>query len=156
MVPDFNANPISLLQAASAIESFTIESPIKKLQMESVANKENIQARYDADEVAVPIKGIPDFDAPKKQDEPAEDNNKLAEQDEPILRENGQRFVLFPIKYHEVSARSVTGFGRVKWLHRHALIHHHRSGKCTRRQRLPSGPPRRSIYPRISTTGTSD
>jgi ribonucleoside-diphosphate reductase subunit M2 len=72
------------------------------MQMDAVANKENIQARYDADEVAVPIKGIPTLDEPTKPVEPVEDNNKPSYEDEPILRENSQRFVLFPIKYHEV------------------------------------------------------
>jgi ribonucleoside-diphosphate reductase subunit M2 len=103
MVLNLNANLTLLFQAASAIESFTIESPMKKMQMDVVANKENIQALYDADEVAVPIKGIPAFDEPTKPVEPVEDNNKLAYEDEPLLRENSQRFVLFPIKYHEVS-----------------------------------------------------
>jgi ribonucleoside-diphosphate reductase subunit M2 len=103
MVRDLNANLTSLFQAASAIQSFNIESPIKKMQLDVVANKENIQARYDADEVAVPIKGIPAFDEPTKPVEPVEDIKKDANEDEPILRENSQRFVLFPIKYHEVS-----------------------------------------------------
>lgn len=94
-----------LVQAASALESFKMESPVKKLQMDAQADKENIQARYDADEVAVPIKGIP-----VAEEEPAKDTAvvavaqgiKQSEKDEPILQENPQRFVLFPIKYHEV------------------------------------------------------
>lgn len=33
---------------------------------------------------------------------------KLEEMDEPLLQDNPQRFVLFPIKYHEVSLASPT------------------------------------------------
>ena len=39
---------------------------------------------------------------------------KAQETDEPLLQENPHRFVLFPIKYHEV--RGVHGWARVKWL----------------------------------------
>ncbi|KAM0334041.1 hypothetical protein ACHAQA_001061 [Verticillium albo-atrum] len=92
-------------QAASAIESFNIESPVKKLDF-NPANKENldgsdvaslaksideepksiaVEAKREAEDKAVVAPGIKDFEA-----------------DEPLLRENGQRFVLFPIKYHEI------------------------------------------------------
>ncbi|KAG7111916.1 Ribonucleoside-diphosphate reductase small chain like protein [Verticillium longisporum] len=92
-------------QAASAIESFNIESPVKKLDF-NTANKENhagsevdslvkpmdeqakpiaIEAKREEGDKAVVAPGIKDFEA-----------------DEPLLRENGQRFVLFPIKYHEI------------------------------------------------------
>ncbi|CRK48189.1 hypothetical protein BN1723_001446 [Verticillium longisporum] len=92
-------------QAASAIESFNIESPVKKLDF-NTANKENhagsevdclvksmdeqakpiaIEAKREEEDKAVVAPGIKDFEA-----------------DEPLLRENGQRFVLFPIKYHEI------------------------------------------------------
>lgn len=83
-----------------------MESPIKKIQMDAQADKENMQAQYDACEVAVPIKGIPVFDdepVSKPVDTSVADSIKNAEQNEPILQENPQRFVLFPIKYHEVS-----------------------------------------------------
>lgn len=91
-------------KAASALENFNMESPVKKVAF-SEENKENMEARYEADEVAVPIKGIPDL-----PDEPEEkvaatsvaDTIKDEEADEPILQENPQRFVLFPIKYHEI------------------------------------------------------
>jgi ribonucleoside-diphosphate reductase subunit M2 len=82
------------------MESLKMESPIKKLQFESVeADKENIEAKYASDEVAVPIKGIPVL----ADEELPETSSKEDEEVEPILAENGQRFVLFPIKYHEVS-----------------------------------------------------
>ena len=80
-----------------------MESPIKPLVLHTDADKENMEARYEADEVAVPIKGIP-----VQEEEPEKEVPSLAagikedEALEPILRENAQRFVLFPIKYHEV------------------------------------------------------
>jgi ribonucleoside-diphosphate reductase subunit M2 len=93
-------------QAASAIESFKMESPVKMQKLATEENKENLEARYEADEVAVPIKGIPEL--PEEPEQPTaasvaptiRDDEKA----EPILQENPQRFVLFPIKYHEVSA----------------------------------------------------
>ena len=71
------------------------DSPAKKLDFLS-ADKEN---------VFKPIVGIPDL--------PEEDTSvvkatvaptiKPEEAHEPLLQENSQRFVLFPIKYHDVS-----------------------------------------------------
>jgi len=81
-----------------------MESPIKKMQLPTEANKENIDALYESDEVAVPIKGIPLQDEPKQEDAASVAAGiKEDEASEPILQENSQRFVLFPIKYHEVS-----------------------------------------------------
>ena len=79
-----------------------MESPVKMQQLYTEANKENIEALYESDEVAVPIKGIPEL-----PDEPLAATGvastiKEDEADEPLLQENPQRFVLFPIKYHEV------------------------------------------------------
>ena len=79
-----------------------MESPIKPLGLHSDADKENIEARYEADEVAVPIKGIPVQEEEPVKEVPTLESIKEDEQLEPILRENAQRFVLFPIKYHEV------------------------------------------------------
>jgi hypothetical protein len=64
------------------------------------------------------------------------------EEEEPLLVENKKRFVLFPIKYHEVCGVWVVGVDG-------------RSGRCIRRQRRRSGLPRRSISPRISTIGNT-
>ncbi len=79
------------------------DSPAKKLEF-GVANKENAPFKADApifDDIVVkkPIveevkKEITTVVAPTIKPEEA---------DEPLLRENPQRFVLFPIKYHEVS-----------------------------------------------------
>ena len=83
-----------------------MESPIKMQSLYVESNKENIEARYEADEVAVPIKGIPEL--PEQEVEPklpgVAVTIKEDEEVEPILQENPQRFVLFPIKYHEVSS----------------------------------------------------
>lgn len=82
-----------------------MESPVKMQKLSSDADKENIEARYEADEVAVPIKGIPTMaDEPEKEPEAPTVAPTLKEDEavEPILQENPQRFVLFPIKYHEV------------------------------------------------------
>ena len=96
----------SSLQAASAIESLKMESPVKQPLFGAQADKENtLDSRYESDEVAVPIKGIPMMtDAPAKEPEVAP-TLKEEEASEPILQENPNRFVLFPIKYHEVRTR---------------------------------------------------
>lgn len=84
-----------------------MESPVKMQKLTSEANKENMEARYEADEVAVPIKGIPELPDVTEQDSvtaivaPTINEEEAVE---PILQENPQRFVLFPIKYHEASA----------------------------------------------------
>ena len=88
------------------------DSPAKKIDFSS-ANKENIEN----DEVAVPVKGIPVLDEAKI--ETVEERSTVAptikaeEAGEPLLQENPQRFVLFPIKYHEVGVP--TRLLRVKW-----------------------------------------
>ncbi|KAL7786687.1 ribonucleotide reductase [Trichoderma ceciliae] len=95
-------------QAASAIDSFKIESPVKKISFDA-ANKEN----QPLDDAALESLAKQMDDNHK----PAETPNKVQKEDiktsmaatiksedvdEPILQENAQRFVLFPIKYHEI------------------------------------------------------
>lgn len=95
------------LQAASAIEAFKMESPVKKLDF-SAAGKENTP--FDADlatleaEIDAKHHEKTAMDATKKGDLKAAvpSTVKPEEADEPLLQENPQRFVLFPIKYHEV------------------------------------------------------
>jgi len=91
-------------KAAFALESLNMESPAKKLYLQSEADKENINAQYESDELAVPIKGIPFLpDVPeKKETSSVATSIKEEEAAEPILQENPHRFVLFPIKYHEI------------------------------------------------------
>ena len=74
------------------------DSPAKKLDF-SVANKENC-------DVAIPVAGIPDL--PEAEEKTADAPSvvpaiKPEEATEPLLQENPQRFVLFPIQNHEVS-----------------------------------------------------
>lgn len=105
------SNPINS-QAASALETLKMESPIKKVQFQPEADKENIERQYASDEKAVPVKGIPDLADLPDPDEPVKpvvaEGIKEEEVDEPLLQENPQRFVLFPIKYHEVCNRDAT------------------------------------------------
>jgi ribonucleoside-diphosphate reductase subunit M2 len=77
-----------------------MESPIKKLDF-GVADKEN--QPFD---VATQIDATPSpivEETKKEEAKPAVvPTIKPDESDEPLLQENPQRFVLFPIKYHEV------------------------------------------------------
>ncbi|RWA10005.1 hypothetical protein EKO27_g5106 [Xylaria grammica] len=91
-------------KAASAIESFKMESPIKKLDF-AASGKEN--APFDAD--VHTLANDTDTHKPttlekiKEQSKPTvAPSIKLEEAEEPLLQENPQRFVLFPIKYHEI------------------------------------------------------
>lgn len=92
-VPDAN----NAMQAASAIADLKMnDSPAKKLDFSG--------NDWTDDSVARPVKGIPDL--------PEDDENvkhpstaptiRKEEAHEPLLQENPHRFVLFPIKYHEV------------------------------------------------------
>jgi len=85
------------IQAAAGLENLKMgDSPAKKLDF-SVADKENC-------EVAVPIVGIPELpdDGPQEAKPAVAATIKPEEAHEPLLQENPGRFVLFPIKYHEV------------------------------------------------------
>ncbi|KAL6695383.1 ribonucleotide reductase [Trichoderma pleuroticola] len=92
-------------QAASAIDSFKIESPVKKINFDA-ANKEN----QPLDESALEslAQQMDDNHKPTETLKKEEAKSAVAptikpdEIDEPILQENPQRFVLFPIKYHEI------------------------------------------------------
>lgn len=93
-----DASRLTLRQAASAIEGLKMsDSPAKKLDF-APENKENVYK---------PIVGIPELD--DKAETPAKPTTaptiKPEEAHEPLLQENPQRFVLFPIKYHDVSRR---------------------------------------------------
>lgn len=80
-----------------------MESPVKKLDF-STANKENqVMNQAGADTTELKTNMAQDV----KKDEKAVVTTKAPEIDEPILQENPNRFVLFPIKYHEVRAQRV-------------------------------------------------
>jgi ribonucleoside-diphosphate reductase subunit M2 len=87
-----------------------MDSPVKKLDF-SASNKEN--APFDADIATLGA----EMDANHKTMAKKEDAKAVArtpkqmEADEPLLQDNPQRFVLFPIKYHEVRDAP----RRVKW-----------------------------------------
>lgn len=73
------------------------ESPVKKPDF-LAANKENSN-------IPVKIVGIPELDLnppPAKMESSVAATIKEEEQHELLLRENPQRFVLFPIQHHEV------------------------------------------------------
>ena len=74
------------------------DSPVKKLNFDA-NGKENMSSDGD-------------LKPSSKIEKPVEDASnkvasgiKAAEANEPLLQENPHRFVLFPIKYHEVSTR---------------------------------------------------
>ncbi|KAH7067347.1 ribonucleoside-diphosphate reductase-like protein subunit M2 [Paraphoma chrysanthemicola] len=81
-------------QAASAIDTLKMtDSPAKKLDFSS-ADKENVFR---------PIVGIPDLPEESAVVKPTTAPTIRAEEaHEPLLQENPGRFVLFPIKYHDV------------------------------------------------------
>lgn len=116
-----------MLQAASAIDSFKIESPVKKISF-NASDKEN-QPLDDAS-LETLANQMDDTHKPTETAKVDKSENKPGvapaikpdEVDEPILQENPQRFVLFPIKYHEVCKKkrdaltfTPDAFRRVKW-----------------------------------------
>lgn len=88
------------IQAASAIENFNMESPVKKLDF-GAANKENEPLIQTTDTTELKTKIVEE--TKKEEPKTVAPGIKPEEVDEPLLQENPQRFVLFPIKYHEVS-----------------------------------------------------
>ncbi|KAI8952863.1 ribonucleoside-diphosphate reductase small subunit [Xylaria longipes] len=90
-------------KAASAIESLKMESPIKKLDF-AASGKENAPFDADVHTLSNQIDSHkPTTTTPEKpKEEPKAAGIKPEEADEPLLQENPQRFVLFPIKYHEI------------------------------------------------------
>ena len=86
------------------------DSPAKKLQFD-VADKENLP--FNAQLPLVEIEtSKPELEVVKKEPLPVmvASTIKPEEADEPLLQANPQRFVLFPIKYHEVRALLITRF----------------------------------------------
>jgi ribonucleoside-diphosphate reductase subunit M2 len=95
------------MQAASAIENLKMtSSPVKKINFEA-ADKENLP--FDAETPIVDVqisKPIVEQVKPDQKTVTVAPTIKLEEVDEPLLQANPQRFVLFPIKYHEVRVMS--------------------------------------------------
>ena len=96
------------------------DSPVKKLNFTPVENKENttfdapvVEAKVDLTKSAI--------DVFKEEPKPTVAATiKPEESDEPLLQENPHRFVLFPIKYHEVSLNQTRR--PVKWFRTATLI----------------------------------
>ncbi|KAH7419313.1 putative ribonucleoside-diphosphate reductase small chain [Cadophora sp. MPI-SDFR-AT-0126] len=90
--------------AATGIESLKMgDSPAKKLNF-GAANKENEPLNTDApvfEDIEAKKVIVEDVKKAEIQAMVAK-GFKPEEADEPLLRENAQRFVLFPIKYHEI------------------------------------------------------
>lgn len=74
-------------------------SPVKKINFEPIG-KENVQPSFAVDELDIkkPILVV----AKKEEKLAVAPTIKPEEANEPLLQENPHRFVLFPIKYHEV------------------------------------------------------
>jgi ribonucleoside-diphosphate reductase subunit M2 len=84
------------------------DSPAKKLHFD-VADKENLP--FDAQVPVVQIQPLkPVLEVVKKEPLPVTvaPTIRPEEVDEPLLQANPQRFVLFPIKYHEVRVTSTS------------------------------------------------
>lgn len=87
-----------LSQAASSLENLKMsDSPVKKLDFQSVG-KENAPASFKPVDATTTKPAEKAIEAPK-----VAPGIKELEANEPLLQENPHRFVLFPIKYHEVS-----------------------------------------------------
>jgi ribonucleoside-diphosphate reductase subunit M2 len=87
------------------------DSPAKKLDF-AASGKENLPFDADAsivDEIEIKKPIVEEVKTEEKAVVVAP-TIKPEEADEPLLQENPQRFVLFPIKYHEVSAASPTRY----------------------------------------------
>ena len=93
------------IQASSGLENLKMgDSPAKMLKFESV-DKENAPANIPApvvDDLELKKPLVQVYDAKKEVTPTVAPTIKPEEADEPLLQENPHRFVLFPIKYHEV------------------------------------------------------
>lgn len=90
-----------------------VDSPAKKLDFD-IADKENIKPDVPiVNDLHLDLKK-PEVELVKQEEKPAvAPGIKPEEAHEPLLQENPQRFVLFPIKYHEV--RVLWDASRIKW-----------------------------------------
>lgn len=127
------------------------DSPVKKLDF-NPENKENMPEAVESFVASDIIATKPVVEVkPAPTSAPVAKTIKELEAEEPLLRENPHRFVLFPLQYH--GAYSLSAY--------HAFaggIHcpntTQRSGTCTSARKLHSGLLRKSICPRIFMTGT--
>ena len=93
------------IQASSRLENLKIsDSPTKKINFHAV-DKENVPANIPApvmDDLELKKPLVQVYDAKKEVTPVIAPTIKPDEANEPLLQENPHRFVLFPIKYHEV------------------------------------------------------
>lgn len=87
---DINASPVSKPDFSKSAEV----ASIKKTELDNATPVDKKDEKKD--ECAVTLRPRP----PRKY---VGDLTIKSDADEPLLQESGQRFVLFPIKYHEVS-----------------------------------------------------
>lgn len=88
------------------------DSPAKKLDFAAL-DKENIPATVEPTVIEPePKKPVAETVKTSLEEPKVAPTIKPTEADEPLLQENPQRFVLFPIKYHEV--RALLDASRVK------------------------------------------
>lgn len=126
------------------------DSPVKKIDFNS-ENKENMPVsvesvtKPESTDLSKPITEIVKTgpEAPK-----VAPGIKPNETDEPILQENPHRFVLFPIKYHEIWQMVRAAAPKVEGLRTN-------KDNSTRKLRLHSGLPRRLTCHKTWFTGTT-
>ena len=92
------------------MESFKMESPVKKLDY-GIADKENqplseTVVAEDTNDVETKPTTVTEVKKNTKETTTTVSKVQDKHEDEPLLRENPNRFVLFPIKYHEVRVMS--------------------------------------------------
>lgn len=76
------------------------DSPAKKINFESLGKENVLQESSVVDDIDLKK---PQLDLAKTEEKPSIALSiKAMEAEEPILKENPHRFVMFPIKYHEV------------------------------------------------------
>ena len=89
------------MQAASNLENLKVDSPIKKIDFKS-EDKENMPVTESSPVPAEVEVKKPETTIEVKQTPTLAETIKQMEAEEPLLQENPNRFVLFPLKYHEI------------------------------------------------------
>lgn len=103
------------------------DSPVKKLDFQSVG-KENAPASFKPVDATTTKPVEKTLEVAK-----VAPGVKETEANEPLLQENPHRFVLFPIKYHEVSHVADASTRKVVWTWKVSTLHN-QSSHLTREQ----------------------
>jgi hypothetical protein len=94
-------------QAAASLESLKVkDSPVKKLNFDT-EDKENMPVTLESTEPVakhdLKMEKMPVTEVKETTEQPQVPKTwRELEKEEPLLQENGHRFVLFPLKYHEI------------------------------------------------------